>query len=147
MTLNEKLVILRKKAGMTQEELAGALEVSRQSVHKWESGQCYPEVPKLIAMKAIFMTSIDDMLDDTVEIEMPEKKRSRRVKEEQKTETPAPVSNSEEKGEPEAGAYEPEEAKTEQIDLVVIEEAKEIQEEKPEVEKKKGFFSKLFGKK
>jgi transcriptional regulator with XRE-family HTH domain len=147
MTLNEKLVILRKKAGMTQEELAGALEVSRQSVHKWESGQCYPEVPKLIAMKAIFMTSIDDMLDDTVEIEMPEKKRSRRVKEEQKTETPAPVSISEEKSEPEAVAYEPEEAKTEQIDLVVIEEAKEIQEEKPEVEKKKGFFSKLFGKK
>ena len=148
MTLSEKLVILRKKAGMTQGELAAALEVSRQSVHKWESGRCFPEVPKLIAMKAIFGVSIDDMLDDSVEIEMPEKKQ-KRVKSEVEVKTAAPVLNSEpkvdvrasEKVKEDIPAAEPivENIKLEVIDNKTEPEAKE--------EKKKGFFSKLFGRK
>ena len=50
MTFREKLVILRKIKGITQEEFACAVGVSRQAVYKWESGQSYPEVPKLLEM-------------------------------------------------------------------------------------------------
>ena len=75
MTLSQKLVILRKTKGITQDDFAKALEVSRQSVHKWESGQCYPEVPKIIKMKEILDISIDNLLDDNFEIPLPEKKK------------------------------------------------------------------------
>ena len=77
MTFREKLVILRK--GITQEEFACAVGVSRQAVYKWESGQSYPEVPKLLEMKMLFTISIDDLLDDTYEIELPKKKRKKRT--------------------------------------------------------------------
>ena len=168
MTFKEKLVILRKKAGMTQGDLAEALLVSRQSIHKWESGQCYPEVPKLIAMKAIFEISIDDLLDDSVDVEMPEKKRSRRVKKEAPAdEMAAPVSKISEisteennevkeyiaqeiKEEPkEEVKEEVSEPEVEHIDVQVIEEERKEKTETKEAdsEKKKGFFSKLFGRK
>jgi transcriptional regulator with XRE-family HTH domain len=78
MKFKEKLVILRKIKGITQEDFAIAVGVSRQAVYKWESGQSYPEVPKLLEMKLLFNISIDDLLDDTVIIEKPEKKRRRR---------------------------------------------------------------------
>jgi len=79
MTFREKLVILRKLKGITQEEFACAVGVSRQAVYKWESGQSYPEVPKLLEMKMLFTISIDDLLDDTYEIELPKKKRKKRT--------------------------------------------------------------------
>ena len=79
MTFKEKLVILRKMKGITQEEFACAVGVSRQAVYKWESGQSYPEVPKLLEMKMLFTISIDDLLDDTFEIELPKKKRKKRT--------------------------------------------------------------------
>ena len=78
MKFKEKLVILRKIKGITQEEFAIAVGVSRQAVYKWECGQSYPEVQKLLEMKLLFNISIDDLLDDTVIIEKPEKKRKRR---------------------------------------------------------------------
>jgi transcriptional regulator with XRE-family HTH domain len=78
MTFKEKLVKLRKLKGITQDEFASAVGVSRQSVYKWESGQSYPEVMKLVEIKNLFGISIDDLLDDTVIIEKPEKKRRRR---------------------------------------------------------------------
>ena len=65
MTFKEKLVILRKARGLTQDEFASAVGVSRQAVYKWESGQSYPEVPKLLEMKLLFTISIDDLLDDS----------------------------------------------------------------------------------
>ena len=79
MTFREKLVILRKLKGITQEEFACAVGVSRQAVYKWESGQSYPEVPKLLEMKMLFTIRIDDLLDDTYEIELPKKKRKKRT--------------------------------------------------------------------
>ncbi len=79
MTFREKLVILRKIKGITQEEFACAVGVSRQAVYKWESGQSYPEVPKLLEMKLLFSISIDDLLDDSFEIELPKKKRKKRT--------------------------------------------------------------------
>lgn len=75
MTFNEKLVKLRKLRGITQDEFASAVGVSRQAVYKWESGQSYPEVSKLIEIKALFNISIDDLLDDNYEVILPEKKK------------------------------------------------------------------------
>ena len=77
MLFKEKLVILRKSRRLTQDEFASAVGVSRQAVYKWESGQSYPEVPKLIEMKLLLGISIDDLLDDSYDIPLPEKKRRR----------------------------------------------------------------------
>ena len=79
MTFKEKIVRLRKIKGLTQDEFASAVGVSRQAVYKWESGQSYPEVQKLIEIKMLFGISIDDLLDDTYEVQMPEKKRKKRA--------------------------------------------------------------------
>lgn len=79
MTFNEKLVVLRKIKHLTQDEFASAVGVSRQAVYKWESGQSYPEALKLVEMKLLFGISIDDLLDDTYEIELPKKKRRKRT--------------------------------------------------------------------
>ena len=84
MTFKEKIVRLRKIKSLTQDEFASAVGVSRQAVYKWESGQSYPEVPKLIEIKMLFGISIDDLLDDTYEVQMPEKKRKKRVSTEEK---------------------------------------------------------------
>ena len=79
MTFKEKLVILRKSKGLTQDEFASAVGVSRQAVYKWESGQSYPEVPKLLEMKLLFTVSIDELLDDSYDIPLPEKKKRKRT--------------------------------------------------------------------
>lgn len=79
MKFNEKITRLRKIKGITQDEFANAVGVSRQSVYKWESGQSYPEVPKLLEIKIIFDISLDDLLDDNYEIPLPEKKRRKRT--------------------------------------------------------------------
>lgn len=78
MTFSEKLVRLRKIRGLTQDELASAVGVSRQAVYKWECGQSYPEVSKLLEIKILFGISIDDLLDDSYEIPLPEKKKRKR---------------------------------------------------------------------
>ena len=79
MTFSEKLVKLRKIKGITQDEFASAVGVSRQAVYKWESGQSYPEVSKLLEIKLLFGISIDDLLDETYEVIVPEKKRRKRL--------------------------------------------------------------------
>ena len=48
MKFGDKLIALRKKHGLSQEELAAKLNVSRQSVSKWESNNTYPETDKII---------------------------------------------------------------------------------------------------
>lgn len=60
----EKLFILRKGKGMTQEALADLLQVSRQSVSKWESGVAFPETEKIITLTKIFDVSLDFLLAD-----------------------------------------------------------------------------------
>ena len=54
MDFSEKLLTLRKSKDLTQEQLAERLNVSRQSVSKWESGQTVPELEKIIALSEIF---------------------------------------------------------------------------------------------
>ncbi len=60
-----KLQEIRKKNGLSQEAFAEILEVSRQSVSKWESGQVYPEIDKIIFISRYFNISIDELLKDT----------------------------------------------------------------------------------
>ena len=62
MELNEKLQELRKRKGLTQEELAAALYVSRTAVSKWESGRGYPSIDSLKAISRFFAVSIDELL-------------------------------------------------------------------------------------
>ena len=62
MHLRENILFLRNRDGYTQEQLAEKLGVSRQSVAKWESGNSYPEIEKLLILSEIFDISVDDLL-------------------------------------------------------------------------------------
>lgn len=62
MELYEKLYELRRASGMSQEELAEKLGVSRQAVSKWESGATQPELSKLIELSKLYSVSIDELL-------------------------------------------------------------------------------------
>lgn len=62
MEFSEKLHELRKQKGLTQEELAALLYVSRTAVSKWESGRGYPSIDSLKAISGFFSVSIDDLL-------------------------------------------------------------------------------------
>ncbi len=66
MTLGEKLSKLRKENNYTQEQLADILNVSRQSISKWESGIAYPETEKLIKLGKLYNCSMDYLLNDDV---------------------------------------------------------------------------------
>ena len=64
MNLNQKISQLRNDNNWSQEELAEKLNVSRQSVSKWESGQAKPDLDKIIALSNIFDVSTDYLLKD-----------------------------------------------------------------------------------
>lgn len=64
MLLQEKLQLLRKKNGYSQEQLADKLNVSRQTIGKWESGQAVPEVYSLIQLSDLFGVSIDRIVKE-----------------------------------------------------------------------------------
>ena len=64
MTLAEKLKFLRKQAGMSQEQLAEKLGVSRQAVTKWETDAGIPDIENVIAISALFDISIDELLSN-----------------------------------------------------------------------------------
>ena len=62
MSLGETILRLRTGRGMSQEDLAAALEVSRQSVSKWETNASTPELDKLIKLSALFDISLDELV-------------------------------------------------------------------------------------
>ena len=64
MKLAEKLFELRKEKGWSQEKLAEQINVSRQSISKWESGQVLPEIEKIIELSKIFQVTTDYLLLD-----------------------------------------------------------------------------------
>ena len=64
MTFAEKLKSIRKQAGMSQEQLAEKLGVSRQAVTKWETDAGIPDIENLMAISALFDISIDDLLSN-----------------------------------------------------------------------------------
>ena len=167
MTFKEKLIILRKARGLTQDDFASAVGVSRQAVYKWESGQSYPEVAKLLEIKLLFNISIDDLLDDNFDIAMPEKKKKKRLPKaevkkieaevKREIEAPAPVEEPVEVIEETKEAPVLEEATVEAAPVVdeKPEEAPAVTESAPAAdeaqseadEKKRGFFGRLFGRK
>ena len=71
MILADKIIDLRKKNGWSQEELAEQLNVSRQSVSKWESGMSVPDLNKIIAMSELFGVSTDYLLKDALDAPTP----------------------------------------------------------------------------
>ena len=73
MEFNEKLQELRKSKGLTQEELAEALYVSRTAVSKWESGRGYPNIDSLKEISRFFSVSIDDLLSGEAILSIAEK--------------------------------------------------------------------------
>ena len=64
MEFNNKLYELRKQKGFSQEELANRLNVSRQTVSKWEVGDSTPDMEKLIAISDLFGISLDELVLD-----------------------------------------------------------------------------------
>lgn len=69
MILADKIINLRKKEGMTQEDLAGEIGVSRQSISKWESQMAMPDLDKIVKLSRIFGVSTDFLLDDDLGME------------------------------------------------------------------------------
>ena len=64
MEFNNKLYELRKQKGLSQEELANRLNVSRQTVSKWEVGESSPDMEKLVAISELFGISLDELVLD-----------------------------------------------------------------------------------
>lgn len=69
MILADKIIHLRKKAGWSQEELASQLNVTRQSVSKWESAQSVPDMDKVLQISRLFGVTTDFLLKDELEEE------------------------------------------------------------------------------
>lgn len=64
MNFNEKLINLRKSKGLSQEELGAELNVSRQTISKWESSQSYPDFQRLVALSDYFGLTLDELVRD-----------------------------------------------------------------------------------
>lgn len=67
MIFADKLIQLRKKSGWSQEDLAGQMNVTRQSVSKWEGAQSIPDLEKMIRLSELFGVSLDYLLKDNIE--------------------------------------------------------------------------------
>ena len=71
MALSEKLYELRKKSGLSQEQLAEQLGVSRQAVSKWESGKAVPESDTLISISQYFNVTLDYLMKENESVSEP----------------------------------------------------------------------------
>lgn len=161
MTFKEKLIVLRKNKGLTQDDFAKAVGVSRQAVYKWENGTSYPEVPKLLEIKTLYGISLDDLFDDSFEVAVPEKKKRKRAV---ASKTPPEAVETADEVKPVEPVAEPvvEASAAEEPVVVneepVVETAPVVEESAIEVveivedqadagqDKKVGFFGRLFGR-
>jgi transcriptional regulator with XRE-family HTH domain len=64
MNFNEKLISLRKTKGLSQEELGAELNVTRQTISKWESCQSYPDFQRLVLLSDFFGLTLDELVKD-----------------------------------------------------------------------------------
>ncbi|MGY4105434.1 helix-turn-helix domain-containing protein [Ignavigranum ruoffiae] len=62
MTIGQQLKTARMQAGMTQEEISEALDVSRQTISNWENDKCYPDVRTVIELSELYQLSLDALL-------------------------------------------------------------------------------------
>ena len=75
MTIAEKLIHLRMNASLSQLDLANALKVSRQSVSKWEKGECVPSLDKALELCSLFKITIDELVNESIVINKKESKK------------------------------------------------------------------------
>ena len=80
MTLGEKIVNLRMNIGLSQEELAEKVNVSRQSVSKWEMNQALPQIDKVLMLCELFNVSTDALLLDKIEVKAQSKSENKGLK-------------------------------------------------------------------
>ena len=80
MEFNEKLQELRKQKGLTQEELAEKLYVSRTAISKWESGRGYPNIESLKAIAKLFSVTVDELLSSGEVLMLAEEENKRKDK-------------------------------------------------------------------
>lgn len=71
MTFGEKLKVIRRQAGMSQEKLAEKLGVSRQAITKWETNAGIPDIENIMAVSTLFHVSIDELLSNEKNIAQP----------------------------------------------------------------------------
>lgn len=64
MNFNEKLITLRKTKGLSQDELGAKLNVSRQTISKWELSQSYPDFQRLVLLSDYFGLTLDELVKD-----------------------------------------------------------------------------------
>ncbi len=70
MSLGERLLYLRKKAGLSQEDVAEKLSVSRQTVSKWETDQTVPELNKAKLLSELYNVSYDYLIGESILVVM-----------------------------------------------------------------------------
>lgn len=70
MKFHDKIFQFRKKAGLTQAELAETLNVSRQSISKWEMGIATPDIENILALSKLFGVSVDYLINETMNSEL-----------------------------------------------------------------------------
>ena len=80
MEFHEKITELRKSRGLTQEELAKILYVSRTAISKWESGRGYPNIDSLRELASFFSVSIDDLLSGEKLLSIAEKENKSNIR-------------------------------------------------------------------
>ena len=80
MTIGEKITELRVAADISQEQLAEKINVSRQSVSKWEMGQALPQIDKVLQLCELFNVSTDELLHDKITIEPSKSNSPRKLK-------------------------------------------------------------------
>lgn len=66
MNLSEKLTIIRKKKGYSQEEAAEKLNVTRQTISNWETGQTSPSIEQSISIAKLYKISLDELTDNDI---------------------------------------------------------------------------------
>ena len=81
MLFNEKLKMLRKGSKMTQEQLAEKLNVSRQAITKWETGDGVPDIENLKQISKVFNITIDELVKEEKNVQINEKKKYNYIKE------------------------------------------------------------------
>ena len=70
--VNEKIVSLRKKKGLSQQDLAEAMDVSRQAVSRWEVGTSFPSMENLLALSKLFEIPVDELTSAAELLDLPE---------------------------------------------------------------------------
>lgn len=67
MKLSKKILELRKSAGFSQEQLAEKLDITRQSISKWESGESLPEIERLVELSKVFNVTVDYLVNESID--------------------------------------------------------------------------------